>query len=119
MEFQFAVLGSVTFWIFYGCISLVVGTIISRMCAPEVFEWMTGKRDFCELEYCTREMAIFGTIFAYYLMWPLPLIIILIWYILKLVFGVLLFPFLGSLIKTIDKTIPELSIKMKGQEGEE
>ncbi len=121
ISFMLAVLGSVTFWIVYFGLSLFVGTLLYRYCAPKSYNWLVndicqpceddtvfseGYKESRELE---RAWHTIWMIIFFYIFWPFISIAITIGFIFK---NVLFKSFIG-IIKIIDKNIPDIQFKKK------
>jgi len=98
LSFMFGVLGSVIFWLIYGCVSVVIGTALLRYLAREVWEWMK------EGSVCAPFIAI-----PFVLCWPVIGAFATLYVVMKHMVG----PMLIKLFIASGSIIPEIEIKKK------
>ena len=121
INFMFAVLGSTLFWTGFFVIGMVIGTLLFRNCAPKCYNWLVHDKwadynsgtAFSEFDkdHMQDERVIFTfvVILTFYVFWPIALIFFAIKFIVKN----LLFNSFIKIVKTIDKTIPDIKIVKK------
>lgn len=101
ITFMIATLGSLIFWVIYFMITLVIGMAIMRKKYPGVLRYTTtGIKGYGEpFEYVTGAILIFT-------FWPIILIGLIIGFIFRSIIG----PLVMSLLKTINRIIPDINI---------
>jgi len=117
MGFQFAVLGSVTFWIFYIVISLFAGIILMRWWWPDFLKWLLGENK-GYMKVCDEFPIVLCTCIFYFGMWPLAIVGIICYYIFGFTFGSILGPGIRKILQLVNALTPDISIKVK-KEGDD
>lgn len=111
VEFLLAVLSSGIFWCVYFSISIIVTLVIVRKIDEDMHRWITGKEMYTNFD---GEDKFFTSLAVFVLMcfWPLVIMVMLIWQLLKLVsfiFG----KGIVFIFSSVDKVVPEFDIKIK------
>jgi len=107
ISFMFGVLGSLTFWIFYACISMFMGTLLIRYLDKTTWD---GIRD-GHIDYINAILMFWSM-----LMWPLVLIVLTIYWTFKYLIGPIIIKGL-SIVVSLVSAIPEVEIKQKEREN--
>ncbi len=112
--FMVAVLGSVTFWVIYGLITLVIGTVCIRLIAPDTHRCIVAGNTHAGSSYMCWEGVVIVALLNYAL-WPVILAAAFVYYFIKIVIGKFLFskvigPAFQLLYKNVDKAVPNVRI---------
>ena len=108
-SFMFGVLGSVFFWITFGILSVVMGSIVLKHVAPRTFEFILTGNKHVFLDY----VDIFFSVLAVYLFWPIFIIVWLAKFIIINFTAKVFWPLFCKAVKFSVNIIPEISIKRK------
>lgn len=107
MGFMFGVLGSVTFWIVYGAISIFIGSLMLKNLAPNFYRYlMTGKDN---TAWDPVGPVFFGVMVGCFIIWPITLII----YTGIFIISRILWPLFVKAIRASVSMVPDIEIKRK------
>lgn len=104
LSFMLGVLGSVTFWIFFLMIGFFIGSLLLKNLTPYLYQ------EFIEERLNSDEkFQLFFVAIAFFILWPITLIISFI----VLLFKKVLWPVFIKLVKTSISLVPDIKIVKK------
>lgn len=113
LGFMLGVLGSGVFWIGYFIVSFVVGSATLKQFAPNTFLLLTTGKDKDYNSYYDIEDIIFRVVLAlcHMLFWPLIVAAVVLWFILRITFGKIVFPLFCKSIQKSASILPTIKIE--------
>jgi len=120
-SFMFGVLGSTIFWLFYGCISLFIGTFILKKVHKDTYYYFiaenkSARSQLAPVFFYDYIICIISPLIGAYIFWFVYVFIAIFYFILKLLFKNILLNVIKKVITTIDKIMPDISINFKKDE---
>lgn len=127
MGFLFAWMGSLMFWVGYGALTLVIGTMLTRALMPNVMrifrgdyerrdkdgDWVIIDDKSHDRKYIYLSDMI-AAVVGLFIFWPVVLPIVLGWWFLKIVvYKMIVVSTLivfSKIVKHVDKVIPNISV---------
>ena len=119
--FMFAVLGSMTFWVIYGLVTIVMTMVCFRFCFPNCHTYFMEKEtleldsdgDWPKNDSYINNYSVFWAMLLCFVTWPLISIAIVlgcILYAVYMFFAKLILPAMAGLFRLVDRAIPTVKI---------
>ncbi len=125
LPFMLAVLGSITFWVVYGLVTIVMTMVCFRFCFPnchtffmerealELDNKLDSDGDWKPNDIYINNTNVFWAMLLCFVTWPIismAMAIAGILYVVYMFFAKLIFPAVASLFRLVDRAIPKVKI---------